>query len=200
MAKSAFGAPLCVYVGNQIVRQDYAPRQFDGVVFVLSDASSESCEDFVFTLPLNFEVLPSDFFTSFTSVVAPLMLSGDLTLQSLETFFRLAVVARIGNCITVGIGVELFESHIQTDGTSGWFYVLLAVALDAELSVVSIGSTYHSHSLDRVVGVVVTQVARAEKLEPSSLEPINKGDVLTIVALVSTRWFCTRPKPVADSS
>ena len=93
-------------------------------------------------------------------------------MQAFESFLRLAVVARVGHRMTLGVGREARESHIDADLLACRDVCDHAVRLDGELHVVAIGSMDNPHPFDLLgrecCNLLLTAVVT--KVEPSRVE------------------------------
>lgn len=69
------------------------------------------------------------------------------TLQSLKGFFGLSQMAGIINGLTVGIGVEVSQSNIKTNGFTCGFSLLDPFNVKTKLDVVPVSFTNNSNSL-----------------------------------------------------
>lgn len=142
-------AHLQVLQSNQVVRPNYAPRLLDGEVF---------------TLPGYFKMLSGQTLHRLATISATLLFARHPPLSTLEAFFRLAQVAGVFHRNSVGVGVETFKPHIQTDRAACGRQIFDAVYVDAELTIVAIRPPDNPHSLN-LVFAVKSQVTGTQQLE-----------------------------------
>ena len=70
------------------------------------------------------------------------------TLKSPQKLFRFTKMTPIGYCLPVGIGVEVIQSHINTDLIGSWFTFLQPFLVKTKLSVVSVCTTDNADTLN----------------------------------------------------
>jgi hypothetical protein len=168
-------ADLQVFIGNQIVRCDKRACRFAGKVF---------------TLPLDFQIPFGEALAGFLAVLAPLLLPGKMSMQTLQSLLCLAVVTWVFYRIAMGVGIEGGPSNVYTYHASSRDMFDLALCLDTELSIVPIGSTHKTHPLDLLDGEgFKVLVGIAYQTEPTNATTIGEANVLAVVFQLPPRGF-----------
>src|SRR5919202_1295172 len=117
-----------VFVGNQIVRLDYATCHSLGVFF---------------TLPTYLEVYSPDAINGSFSVGRAFFLSRNTSLSELQSFLARSIKFRVSFGMTIGVCVELLNSHIQSDDSTCRLNVcFFSFDFYQELNIVAVSSTY----------------------------------------------------------
>ena len=126
-----------VFVGNQIARADKRVCRLPGKIF---------------TLPTDLQMRLSQVLSGLFPVFRSLVLAGDVPLQALESFFRLAVVTGVLDGVTLGVSIVGFQAHVDPDLLPAREVLYLAAGLYPELAIVAIGTVDNPHSLDLLGG------------------------------------------------
>jgi len=122
-----------VFVGNQIARADKRVCRLPGKIF---------------TLPTDLQMRLRQVLSGLAPVFRSLVLAGDLPLQALESFFRLAVVTGVLDGVTLRVRIVGLQAHVDPDLFPARDVLYLASGLDPELAIVAIGTVDNPHSLD----------------------------------------------------
>ena len=88
----------------------------------------------------------------FLAVLAPLLLTGETPVESLELLLPRAIVARVGKRVPVRVGVVGQQAQVNADRRVGGNMLDLAGSLNRELAVVAIGAAHDAHPLDLLGG------------------------------------------------
>jgi len=123
---------LKVFIGNQVARRDER----------VCLRSSK-----IFTLPLNFQMLLGQLFSGFHTTGRCLLLTGKSPLESFESRLRFAIMARVGDGISLRVGQEAFEPDINPQLLPRCHMRDYALGIDAELARVAIGTSNDAHPL-----------------------------------------------------
>src|SRR2546426_5099079 len=166
---------LQVFIGNQVVRRDKRACRLPGKIL---------------TLPTHFQIRFCQSLPGFVPVLAFLLFLRDAPMQTRELLFSLAQEARVLDGRAFRVGIECFQSHIDTDllGRSLMYY--LSLGLYAELHEVAIGSTDNADSFDHASGKgfdVLLLVAYQP--QASNTAAVGEGDVLAILVEFPSRGF-----------
>jgi hypothetical protein len=94
-------------------------------------------------------------------------------LKPFQGFFRLSQVTGIFNSLTVGIGIEVSQPNIKTNGFIGWFSLLNSLLVNTKLNVVPVSSTNYANSLN-LLQLIKVQVTGSPQLKVSRLKTIAK--------------------------
>ena len=168
-------AYLKVFIGNQVVRRDERVRRFPSEIF---------------TLPLHFQIAFRKGLSSFLAVLAPLVLARNEAMQAFELLFGFAIMTGVVYCVAIGIRVEAFQSHINTDHAASRKVFKLALGLNGELAIVAISPMDNSYALDLFDGKGCNLLFLvAHKPHPSDPTAIGEGDVLAIRVKLPSRLF-----------
>ena len=164
---------LQIFIGNQVVRLDYAPCQLHGKIF---------------TLPTYFEVLPTQTISFLSSVLRTLLSSRHLMAKTLERFFRFPQMTRILNRLPIRVGIEVGQSHIQPKSFARWLSLLNSLNIKAKLNVVAIGTTNNSYSFN-LIQLVEVQITGSPQLKTSSFKTIGESDSSSILRQLPATGF-----------
>jgi hypothetical protein len=93
-------------------------------------------------------VLSTKAISRFYPVVRAFFGMRKFALQPFQGFFRLSQVTGIFNSLTVGIGIEVSQPNIKTNGFIGWFSLLNSLLVNTKLNVVPVSSTNYANSLN----------------------------------------------------
>lgn len=156
---------LQVLVCHQVVRLDYAPCQLHGKVF---------------TLPTYLEVLSTQAISTLDSIFRAFFCVRKLPLKPFQGFFRLSQMTGMINSLTVGIGVEVSQPNIKTDGLSCWLSLLNPTKVDTKLNVVPVSSTNYANSFN-LFQLIKVQATSSPQLKASSLKAIGESDSSSIL-------------------
>ena len=126
-------AYLQVFVGNQIVRGDKRACLLAGKVFAL---------------PLYLEIPFRQGFPGFPAVLASLVLARHLPMQPLESLLGLAVVVRVLDRMSIGVGVVGTQPYIYPGLLACGDMLNHPVGLNAKLDVVAVCPSEQAHPLD----------------------------------------------------
>ena len=69
-------------------------------------------------------------------------------METFEFRLRLSIVALVLYRVSIGVGVEDLQTHVDTDDTASFHMLTLSFGLNSELSVVSIGAAQEADPLD----------------------------------------------------
>ena len=103
-------------------------------------------------------------------------------MQTFKFLLRLSGETWVLNALTVGIGVEDLQTHVDADHAAGFHMLTLPFDLDTELHIIAIGTAQEANSLDLLGGEgedVLSGIADQAQSpnatwcdsEPSSSEP-----------------------------
>src|SRR5919202_12040 len=148
-----------VLVGNQVIRLDNASCQFHGKIF---------------TLPTYLEVFSSQVVSALGSVLRTLLGLREAAAKTFECLVRLPEMSRILNSLTIRVGIEVGQPHIQPDSLTRWLSFLNSLNIKTKLNVVSVSSTDNPNSLD-LIQLIKVQVTGSEKLEASGFKTISES-------------------------
>ena len=94
------------------------------------------------------EVFSSQFVSKLSYIFGTFFGLRHTTLKSPQRLFRFTKMTRIGYCWPVGIGVEVIQSHINTDPIGSWFTYLQPFFVKTKLSVVSVCTADNADTLN----------------------------------------------------
>jgi hypothetical protein len=110
------------------------------------------------TTAIYLEVFSSQFVSQLRSIWGTFFGLTHTTLKSPARLFRFTKMTRIGYCLPVGIGVEVIQSHINTDLIGSWFTFLQPFLVKTKLSVVSVCTTDNADTLNLLL-LIERQIA-----------------------------------------
>jgi hypothetical protein len=124
---------LQVLLRHYVVGHHYAPNRFD-----------QSLNEKATYL----EVFSSQFVAKLSSIFRTFFGFRHTTLKSPQRLFIFTKMTRIGYCLPVGIGVEVIQSHINTDLIGSWFTFLQPFSVKTKLSAVSVCTTDNADTVN----------------------------------------------------
>ena len=159
-------ADLKVFVGNQVVRRDERVRRF----------ASE-----IFTLPLHFQRGFRQALSGLLAVLALFLFARDAPIETFEFCLSLAVVAWVLNALSVGVGVEDLQPHVDTDHAASFDMFALAFGLHPKLAIISICASQDANSFDLLGGEGFDMLPGiAHQAQSPNAASIDEGDVTSI--------------------
>src|SRR5260370_11530404 len=126
-------ADLKGLIGNQVARRDQRGCMFGGKIFAL---------------PLDFQMLLGECFPRLLSIGRFLLFARKASLEPPQLLLSFAVVARVGDGISFGVGQKAFEPDIYTNLIARFNVFDFAGSSDTELAVVAIGTAHNANTLD----------------------------------------------------
>jgi hypothetical protein len=98
--------------------------------------------------------------------------------QAFEFLLGFAIVAWVLNLLTIGVGVEDLQTHVDADHASGLDMLYLAFGLDTQLHIISIGAMEDANPLDLFNREGFNVLPRiADQAEASNATPVGEGDM-----------------------
>ena len=128
---------LKMFIGNQVVRRDERVCLFSGKIF---------------TLPLNFQMLLGNSFSRLLPVRRFLLFARESSLEPIELRLRSAVVPGVLDRGSLGVSQEALETDINPNLFARGNMFDFALGIDAELAIVSIGTSNNTNTLDDIPG------------------------------------------------
>jgi len=119
------------------------------------------------------EVFLSQFVSKLGSILGTFFGLRHTTLKSPQRLFRFTKMTRIGYCLPVGIGVEVIQSHINTDLIGSWFTFLQPFLVKTKLSVVPVCTTDNADTLN-LLQLIEMQIAGSHILKFPTLKSSEK--------------------------
>ena len=157
---------LKVFIGNQVARRDERVCLLSGKIL---------------TLPLNLQMLLGECFSGFLSVRRFLLFLGESSLETFESRLRFAIMARVGDGISLGVSQEAFESDINAQLLPRWGMLDFAFGIDAELGRVAVCTPNKTNPLDILERKCLeTLIGIADQFQASNPTTISEGDMTAI--------------------
>ena len=157
---------LKLLIGNQIARCDERVRLLAGEIF---------------TLPLHFQIRFRQLLAGTLAVLALLLFTGELSVESLEFLFRFPMVPRVLESVSLRVGREGFQAHINADLPPSGNVGNLPLGFHAKLDVVAIRTVHDAHAFDLLRGESFDLLPWiADEPQTPNATAIREGDVSPI--------------------
>jgi len=121
-------------------------------------------------------VFSSQFVSKLSSIFGTFFGLRHTTLKSPQRLFGFTKMTRIGYCLPVGIGVEVIQSHINTDLIGSWFTFFQPFLVKTKLSVVSVCTTDNPDTLN-LLQLIEMPIAGSPHFKISRFKIVRESDI-----------------------